>query len=257
MFIIWNVFINTIILNSPGYLDMRRIKKNLAIGLSLGLALVFGSTGHATAPRDSALVVSIDAKQLPLSEVLNEASRQTGWTILVDERLIGKQVSGSFENIALESLLRRSLRGEPHVVQYDEGSRRVDIRSFRQPGGVLTIAANSHAEESEDSEKIKAMRIEEQKAYEAFISNPNSIEPTSGMTLGELAALQAEEQKAYEAYLANPDSIEPTSGMKLKDIAALHAEEEKLYAKYKSNPDSVEPMTGMTLGEVDAMNKEQ
>ncbi len=217
--------------------------------------MVSATAVYATNSQESALVVSIDAKQLPLRDVLNQASRQTGWTILVDERLVGRHVSGSFEKIALESFLRRSLRGEALIVLYDQGAKSISIRSFGAPKAMVAITPNP---DPASEKRLQALMLEEQRSYEAYFSNPNSIEPLTGMKLGEIAARQAADKKAYEEYISNPSSTEPLTGMKLTDIAALQEKEKKEYEQYLSDPNAVEPLSGMKLSEIVALrDKEQ
>jgi hypothetical protein len=233
--------------------------KNFIIGLSLGLAVLSVPLCQAGEVKESSLIFSIDSNQLPLKEILNEASRQTGWTIIVDERLISIPVTGSFQDIALESFLRRSLKGEALIVVYDEVAKSVDIRSFGTQRTMITISPNPDPGNPLDGKRIQALRLEEQRAYEAYRLNPDSIiEPLTGKTLGEVGALQAADEKAYNEYLANPNSVEPLTGMKLTDITALREKEAKDYQKYLSDPKSVEPLSGLKISEIITLrDKEQ
>jgi hypothetical protein len=237
---------------------MQRIKKS-TLNVLLGLVVVALSTASAVASgKKSDLIVSIDGNNRPLREVLTDISRQTAWTVVVDERLIDKAISGKYNEIGLESFLKRSLKGEALIVLYDQAAKSVDIRSFGEPSKMVTIKADSPLPAMPDEKQLEALRIEDQRAYDTYVSNPDSIEPMTGMTLGEIAALHAAEDKAHKEFISNPNSVEPLTGAKLTDIKALHATEQKASDAYKSNPNSVEPLTGVTLGEIAALqNAEQ
>ena len=231
---------------------------SLVIRFFLILTLVPIAIDPANAElKESGRVVSIDANQLPIKDALNEASHQSGWTIVVDERLVGDHVSGSFKDVELESFLRRTLKGGALIVLYDEEAKSIDIRSFGATSKMITFSPNPDPATPEEKKRIQALRVEEQTAYDSYISNPDSIEPMTGMTLGEIAALHEAEQKAYDKYISNPDSIEPMTGLKLADIKTLSENEQTAYGKYISNPDSIEPMTGLKLNEISTLHERE
>jgi hypothetical protein len=234
--------------------DITQMTKKMTLAVIFGLIVTALSFVHATASdKKSDLIVSIDAKNQPLSEVLTDISKQTAWTVVIDDRLIDKPISGKYKDIGLESLLKRTLKGEALIVLYDEVAKSVDIRSFSEPSKMVTINSNSPLPVMPDQKQLEELRIEEQRGYDEYVSNPDSVEPLTGMTLGEIAALKTAEDKAYKDYISNPNSVEPLSGMKLSDIKVLHANEQKAYDAYKSDPDSIEPLTGMKLGEIAAL----
>ena len=206
---------------------MQRVRK-VFLGLVLALSVVAFtvSLGHAAAETPEAgLVVSIDGGNRSLRAVLTEIAKQTSWTILVDEKLLDTSISGQFHAIGLESFLKRSLRGENLIVLYDEAAKSVIIRAFGSAGTMLTITPNFLPEKFNDKD-LQASRAEDQRAYDKYLSNPDSVDPLTGMTLGEIKAMREKDQKEYDKYLSNPDSINPLTGMTLGEIAAMQSKKE-------------------------------
>jgi hypothetical protein len=207
-------------------------------------------------PREG-MIISIDADKSRLKDVLSDIYRQTEWKIVLDESLTDSIITGTFKEIELESFLKRALKGENLIFLYDEEAKTIDVRVF---GATETNRARA-AEVSEDilpdEKTLQALRAEENRIFEEYISDPNSIEPLTGMTLGEIAALQAEEEKIHNAYISNPDSIEPLTGMTLGEISALHAAEQEIYEKYINDPSSVEVLTGISFAEIDALHAQE
>jgi hypothetical protein len=214
--------------------------KNVLLRSSLVLTVFAASVCNAgVAVEEGSLLVSIDANKQPLGDVLSEISRKTEWTVLIDENLANIPVSGTFKDIELESLLKRALKGENLIVLYDEESKTIEVRAFGANGIETAEIADSLQAIMPDEKTLQALRAKEEKVWEEYISNPDSIEPMTGMTLGEISALHAAEQQAWEEYNANPDSIEPMTGMTLGEISALHAAEQQAWEEYLANPDSV------------------
>jgi hypothetical protein len=196
-------------------------------------------------------LVSIEAEKRPLLEILAEISSQTQWTMVVDVRLADKTVSGNFQEVDIESFLKRSLKGENLIVLYNEENKSVDIRSFGAAKAMLTITPNP-LPDKENQGKLQAMWKAEEKAYEEYLAHPDSVEPLTGVKLGSIRALHEAENKAYEEYITSPDAIEPLTGVKLSSIKALHEAENKAYEEYIASPDAVEPLTGVKLSSIRA-----
>jgi hypothetical protein len=235
--------------------DILKIMKKLVLNIVCGLVVIVLTTSYAEASgAKSDLIVSIDASNLPLKEVLNDISRQTAWTVVVDDRLIDKTISGKYKDIGLESFLKRSLKGEPLIVLYDEATKSVDIRSFGEPSKMVTIKP-SLPPDMLDQNKLEALKIREKKVHEEFISNPASADPLSGMTLNEIAAARMAAEKAAKEYSSNPNSVEPLTGKTLGEVATRRMAAEKASKDYNSNPNSVDPFIGKTLGEIKALRE--
>ncbi len=228
--------------------------KSVACWLLLALLLLTTGVCIAeTPPQEGRLLVTIDADKRPLKDVLAEIASQIDWTVIVDKNLADTAVTGTYKDIELEAFLKRTFKGENLIVLYDEELKTIDVRAFGENGVKRAIISEESQVVIPDEEALQALRAKEEQIYEEYISNPDSIEPLTGMTLGEIAAIQAAEQKAYDAYITNPNSVEPLTGMTLGEIAALKEEEQKRYDEYLSNPESIEPLTGMSLADIDSL----
>ncbi len=215
------------------------------------------SHGSENAPEEQ-LVVTIAPKEETLQNVFKSISEQTNWTIIFDEALAATVISGDFVEVPFDTFLKRALKGANVIVTYDYQNSTLEVRSFGakdQQQLMVDAGEVSPFPTDKEEQQILANQIRENKLYEEYQNNPDSIEPLTGMTLGEIAALQAREQKIFDEYQNNPNSIEPITGITLGDIETLADYEELAYEEYSDNPLSVEPLTGMTLGEIAALRQ--
>lgn len=89
--------------------------------LSSGPSLLHAA-GHNGAP-----AFSLDARGVPLGEVLKKISDDTGYQITVDSEWTGWPVSGSFKNLPVNLGLRRVLSNLNHSIVFNEADRRIAI----------------------------------------------------------------------------------------------------------------------------------
>jgi hypothetical protein len=196
------------------------------------------------------LVVSIDAWEQPLKNVLIEISKQISWKVVVDEELLETTVSGTFKGIELGAFLKRSLKGENLIVLYDDASKRVDVQSF---GSV----PRSHAGVDDRPPDVafypqitQAGTEQNQQSRQEFLANPDSVEPLSGLTLGEIAAVHSADPVTYGFTDQHSQVIDPVSGMSLAEIALLPVPGKEYNEEYVQYAELVDPLTGRVLTEI-------
>jgi hypothetical protein len=80
------------------------------------------ATGHNGSP-----AFSLDARGVPLGEVLKKISEDTGYQITVDPEWTGWPVSGSFKNLPVNLGLRRIFSNLNHSIVFNEADRRIAI----------------------------------------------------------------------------------------------------------------------------------
>ncbi|MBM9538615.1 hypothetical protein [Desulfobulbus alkaliphilus] len=228
--------------------------------LCLSVVLCFDRSLSAADAAGDTPNVTIEAHNAPLEKVLQEVAKQTKWNFNLDPDLAQQPVSGTFNQQHIDHVIKALLHKENHLVEVDVATRTYNIRAFgsKMPFSVqVTEQGSSLLAEEQPQIDIAALHAEEQRIFEAYINNPDSIEPLTGMTLGEIAAIQAEEQRVYEEYLNNPDSIEPLTGMTLGEIAAIQAEEQRMYDANLNNPNAIEPLTGMPFSEIESIQAKE
>ncbi len=238
---------------------MLGVNRTLAC-LTIILVLCFSATASSSAenPAERQLLVTVSPQEDTLQNVLKSISEQTEWTIIFDENLANTLISGDFSEVPFDTFLKRALKGQNLIVVYDDQNRSVEVRSFAgqdQPQMIVDADGINPFPTDKEEQQILANQKREDKIYEEYQNNPDSIEPLTGMTLGEITALQAREQEIFDAYQNDPQSKEPVSGVTLGEIATLKEYEDLVYEEYRNNPDSIEPLTGMTLGEIAALRK--
>lgn len=97
----------------------------LLLALPAGPALLHAA-GHNGSPAFSP-AFSLDARGVPLGEVLKKITADTGYRITVDSEWAGWPVSGSFKNLPVNLGLRRILSNLNHSIVFDEAEHRIAI----------------------------------------------------------------------------------------------------------------------------------
>lgn len=278
---------------------IRNILISLVFFLSVILApAAFGKneTRGKELPAD-ATSFSVDVSNVPLSQVLLDISSQTGFKIMIEKDLHDVSVSGKYVDVSIEEFMRRALRGKNISVISDNGQKVVLVRYFGKksplgdmlligenvqdgPGSVLTQEQLSaikelHKEQMEEYEKWKAdpdsidpytgvrlgdlreMHQEQTQNYEEWKNNPDSMDPYMGKSLGAINSQYSEQKQAHDKWRENPESVDSYTGMKLGNLQALHGQQEESYNSWKNNPDSIDPYSGMKLGDLKRMHEQQ
>lgn len=103
------------------------------------------AAGHIGSP-----AFSLDARGVPLGEVLKKVSNDTGYQIIVDSEWANWPVSGSFKNLPVDLGLRRILSHLNHSIVFNEADHRIAIviksspDSERMTAGAENSANGNH-----------------------------------------------------------------------------------------------------------------
>jgi hypothetical protein len=194
--------------------------------IAVAVALTFCSARASVDHTD--LVVSIDAWQQPLKNVLIEISKQISWKVVVDENLLETKISGRYRDAELGEFLNRSLKGENLVVLFDVASKTVDVRSFGSEPKAHNVAVVSPiADVISSPQEVTENGVHDELSSQQFLENSDVVDPLTGMKFVDISAGQAVGQEIYSYTEQHSEVIDPVSGLTLAEIAALPVPEQE------------------------------
>jgi len=154
--------------------------------------------------------MSLDLKGKPLKEVAEDIRKQTGCTIVFDDKWKDLLISGHYTEVTVEEFFQRTLHKQNTALFYDDKDNVITIRFFdknskedTKPVVVntepLVPAQNSEEVDSytgmKDSD-LKELHKSQQAAIELTQNDPDAFDSFTGKTNGELKELH-EKQNAY------------------------------------------------------------
>ncbi len=205
------------------------------------------------------IFISLKMKGEPLGTILDTISEQTGYVVKVDKKLANYPIYGNFDEVNIDVFFQRALRGQNISILFDDKKGYIFVRSFGEKDSRIdyVVSQGKGKSHSGDQEKIKRLHALQLREIQEFESNPESVEPLTGIRLADIKSLQERQQRQIHEYENKPESVEPLTGVKLVDIKALHAQEERVLQEYEDNPKSIAPLTGVTLSTIKTLHARQ
>ena len=207
--------------------------------------------------------ITLEIHNETIQEVLEQVARETGLTMMYGEQLAGKKISGNFHNVSLEEVIRRIFKGESYTLTVSPEEKIIIVKTY----GVqkYKVAAGSSVDQvasilglpTVDKRKIENLHHQQIQEIEKYLANPESVDPLTGKTLGEIRTLQKSQSRQLENDEKNPDFPDEISGIEQRKIWKLQKREYQELQEYTENPVSVDPQSGMKLGDIKALHKRQ
>ena len=222
--------------------------------------------------------VSFEFRNKTVEDVLKAIAQQENVILVYDENKAGKVISGKFENISLENAIKRIFAGNNLTLTTDPAKRMIIIKTY----GTATYKVVSGLGEKDtfivgglSLKNLQTLHKNQVNEIEKYLANPESIDPLTGKTLGEIKYLHEEQsreirleaeddrirslheqqEKEIQAFNHNPESIDPMSGMRLGQIRALH--ETQAGEIKKNNEEEIDPFTNMSNREIKELHRKQ
>ena len=228
-------------------------------------------------------ITSIDVKDVPLKEVFNMVSADTGYKILINEYFWKRPVTIQLKDINIDFGIKRILKSLDlhNLIVITDGELKTimifqsDAPSYQYSGDMTKredISMNgdespgNYAPPSESGKPgMTTAEIEElhkqqrQKTNDNAIGTPPSESGEPGMTIAEIQALhKLQRQEGNDNSIGTPPSASGEPGMTVTEIEELHKQQ-----KQKNNDNSIgapppgsgDP--GMTVSEIKALHKKQ
>lgn len=198
--------------------------------------------------------VSLSLNNESVREMTESIFEQTGYTVLFPDNFYSMKVSGEFKDISIEELLTRVMKGVSHSVLFKKDEALIIVQVF---GGLMDIDQDSGkigaaSPKSRDNYYDELVTIAEknEKEFQAYIENPLSLDPRSGLSFGEIKQRAAINEQALQGFTQENRNIDPSTGYSIGQVKEnLKINEDQLQA-YISSAESVDPGTGRSVREL-------
>lgn len=205
-------------------------------------------------------VISLELHEKPLKLVVEEIFKQTGYRVVFDEKWNDLPLSGHYAGVTVEEFFLRALRKQNVTLSYDDKGSVVILRFFGDrdikqiKAGALINENNSREQVSEE---VKALHEEQHHELQAYLKDPEAVDPVSGMKLVDIRSLHEAQKVELEQLKSNPETIDPSSGMKLADIQQSQDAQRAEIENIRNNPAMIDPESGMSKSEIKKLHDVQ
>ncbi len=227
--------------------------------------------------------VKISAKQASLSDVISEVYDQTGFHIDISSNWEDFLVNGEYIDVEIEQFLSRIFRGRNVSIISDLENKVYYIRLFGEKLGYTQSTQNRNFSESHETLVVELgeLHAEQRKELEDYLSDPNAVDPLSGMMItdindlyhtqrneieeirksemsDELIQMHQMQRKEIEDIYGTDNAKDPLSQMTMVEIKKRYNHQKKELEVALNNPNTVvDKETGMTISELKAMHEKQ
>lgn len=206
-------------------------------------------------PGASHLTMQMDKKPLP--EIAEEVLKQTGYRVVFDEKWNSLTVTGSYADVSIDEFFRRAFRKQNTSLLVNDKEKVIAVRFFGDKSFADLLANVALGKGGDIPEDIAVLHNEQQAELQAYLRDPESVDPMSGMKLVDIRGMHQQQLEELEQMKSNPETVDPISGSTIGEIERLHKQQQGEAEEWKSNPETVEPSTGMSIAEISRLHQEQ
>ncbi len=207
-------------------------------------------TAHAgrTADGTGEKLINVSSHGEQLQDILVKISNQTGYQVEISESLLDYKVTGRYENVALDSFLRRIFKGMNVFQVIDNDSRTVKIySSLRGDEKTVVLApyagARGYVLDGEKDKTLEDLLEARDTFYEQVDASTIPLDET-GITPGEL---QRKKEEYYQR--VDVDSI-PLEAKTNTSPGSLQQAREKYFQTADVDAMQLDQDTSQSLGEL-------
>jgi len=209
----------------------------------------------------SSVKISLSIEDGSIEDLTKDVFEKTGYTLLFPEHFHSMKVRGNFSNVTLDQLLARVLKGVNHSLVINEEESFIIVHLFgRQPDqgedeGVV-VSADPSSPERYFAELVAIAKKNEEE-FQKFRNNPNSIDPSSGLSFGELWKSAASGESEISKFINSENSIDPTSGVALDVVKENAKRNNDELDAFLADPSSIDPVSGRNIQELRQIAEQQ
>ncbi len=231
------------------------MRMKLIYSLCFGIGLVMISSVSFSSEK----LITMSLDQTKFADAVIFVSKQTGMAVKYDDSWADREVSGEFQNVSLDMVFHRILKGENIIVTSNGANDQVTIEYFGGKSKKMVVT-NWSGGKVEDSaidpvtgktmfELAEISKLQGQRRLER-LGNPDSIDPMTGKTRREIDEILMSQKDNYEKRHSDPGSIDSFTGMTYVELDQIGMVQQENYDDRMADPNSIDPFTGKTRGEL-------
>ena len=190
---------------------------------------------------------------IELQQVLRSLSEKTGLSIVYDEQISHKKVSGSFKQAALTEVVNRLLSGTNHSLEMDDRSKILFIKAFGKvkyvsTGGGAHGMAGLLSDRDMSYAELRALLARQAEDFNRQLADGSAFLDEFGMTRSEAQAQLEQQQEQFENENRDPDHFVTEMNKTNGELRKLQKAQQEAYDRYLQN-DQAMADDGLTIGE--------
>ena len=190
---------------------------------------------------------------IELQQVLRSLSEKTGLSIVYDEQISHKKVSGSFKQAVLTDVVNRLLSGTNHSLEMDDKSKTLFIKSFGKvkyvsTGGGTHGVAGPLSESDMSYGELRALLARQAEDFNRQLADGSEFLDEFGMTRSEEQAQLERQQEQFENENRDPDHFVTEMNKTNGELRKLQKAQQEEYDRYLQNDEAMAE-DGLTIGE--------
>ena len=210
------------------------------------------------------LLVTLQAHDELLGDVLKKVSAQTGVSILYDEKYADKKVSFSFYGASLEDVINRVFQGVNKLLTINSEEQVLVVETFGVKKYALAYAEETSNKETRLSvfdgmtqQELADLHQKQYADYKKSLENMEEIEPGTDLTRGELKNLHERQYDQYKEGLKDMGEIQVGTGQTRGQLNVLHEKQYQEYKESQKDLSKVVPGVNISQGELENLHNEQ
>lgn len=175
---------------------------------------------------------------------------QTGYTLIFPDNFYSMKISGDFSNVTLNAILSSVLKGISYSLEINEAESLIFVKLFDNSSKTeITGGEGSRLSNVYYAELVRIAE-ENEKKYQAFRNNPDSIDPVSGLSFKEIKKRVDSAESKTQEFVNNDSSIDPFSGKTMGNARKILAKNSDRAEDLLASPDFKHPVTGENIQEL-------
>jgi len=226
----------------------------LRVKLLIVLVTVFLYIFPCLATESKASSVSLSLDDESLQVMTEQILEQTGYTVLFPDNFYSMKVNGEFKDISIDELLTKVMKGVNHSVVFNKDEALIIVHVFGYSMDIDHVLGKIGPVSPKSPENYydELVRIAQknEKEFQAYLENPLSLDPRSGLSFGEVRKRAEANEFAVQKFTEDNSNIDPSNGHSIGQVKEnLKINEAQLQA-YISSAESVDPVTGRSVREL-------
>ncbi len=238
--------------------------KKILLGASVvALALLpYTGFGDESVSLEELKQFSVTFTGEPLRDVLAEVNQKSGYRVRLGKELGSVKVSGKFNQVTINEFFKRVLKGKNVVLEFSDERKTLSVQTFAMASGSVeyegkqVAGAEIHNQNVMDN-SFAALHAQQLDSFNQWKSDPNAIDPMTGIRKGDLNEIQQEQLAAFKKKQEDPTTIDPMTGLAKGVLQKTQQEQLASFSQYENDENAVDAMTGLPRKQLKELQQRQ